>query len=54
MLVVAKGVDGLGADHSGADEVEEAEELAGGLAGGGHGGGLVGRSPESVGGSAGA
>ena len=41
-------------DTSGADEVKEAEELAGGHAGGGHGGGLVGRSPESVGGSAGA
>ena len=28
-------------DTSGADEVKEAEELAGGLAGGGHGGGEV-------------
>ena len=30
-------------DTSGADKVEETEELAGGLAGGGHGGGPVGR-----------
>lgn len=31
-----------GEGTSGADEVEEAEELAGGLAGGGHGGGIAG------------